>query len=100
MVYAVEMQHVDCVLILNSVQVNGRRDFNDSVITIVLSAGVSTDDYSVSIPITIDMFNEASEGFMIVMRADASRSNPVDIQNIMYREDGVALGVIDDDDRE
>lgn len=78
---------------------NGRSDFNDSAIQIVLNAGVTSDDYSVSIPITRDSFNEASEGFMIVMRADETLSNVADLNNIFYQDNGVALGVIDDDDR-
>ena len=81
-------------------EVNGRMDFNNTVQELVLSAGLTSDDYIVSIPITRDSFNEASEGFMIVMRPDESRSNPADVANIVYQNGGVALGVIDDDDRE
>ena len=74
-------------------------DFDNSVRQLILSAGISSDDYTISIPVTRDSFNEASEGFMIVMRPDNERSNPVDVANINFQNNGVALGVIDDDDR-
>ena len=75
-------------------------DFDNSVRQLILRAGISSDDYTISIPVTRDSFNEASEGFMIVMRPDNERSNPVDVANINFQNNGVALGVIDDDDRE
>ena len=80
--------------------VGGRMDFDNSVQQLMLRAGSSSDDYTVSIPITRDSYNEANEGFMIVMSPDVDRSNADDVANINFQNNGVALGVIDDDDRE
>ena len=74
-------------------------DFDNTIREVVLQASSTRDDYSVSIPITKDTINEASEGFMIVMRANAVKSNLEDVQNLQYQDNGVTLGVIDDDDR-
>ena len=74
-------------------------DFDNTIREVVLQASSTIDDYSVSIPITNDTINEASEGFMIVMRANEVKSNPEDIKNLQYQDNGVTLGVIDDDDR-
>lgn len=66
----------------------------------VLKASITRDDYTVSIPVTRDDINEAKEGFMIVMRANEEKSSPEDVKNLQYRDNGVTLGIIDDDDRE
>lgn len=79
--------------------VNGRMDFDNSVQQLILRAGTTSDDYTVTIPVTRDLFNEAKEGFMIVMRPNVTRSDSRDVANINYQNDGVTLGVIDDDDR-
>ena len=79
---------------------DGRIDFDDTVQQLVIKASITSDDYTISIPITTDAINEASEGFMIVMRPDEARSNPEDVAKLTLSNNGVALGVIDDDDRE
>ena len=84
----------------SAVDVNGRMDFDNSVQTLILEASITSDDYMITIPVTKDSINEESEGFMIVMRPDEGRSNPEDVARLTYQNNGVALGVIDDDDRE
>lgn len=79
---------------------DGRKDFNNTTLELVLKAGITRDDYTVSIPVTRDDINEAQEGFMIVMRANEEKSSVEDVKNLQYRDNGVTLGIIDDDDRE
>lgn len=79
---------------------DGRKDFNNTTLELVLKAGITRDDYTVSIPVTRDNINEAQEGFMIVMRVNEGKSNVEDVKNLQYRDNGVTLGIIDDDDRE
>lgn len=70
------------------------------MLEVILKAGDTSDDYTVSIPITRDDINEANEGFMIVMRPNEEKSNAEDIKNLEYRDNGITLGVIADDDSE
>lgn len=83
-----------------AVEVDGRQDFNNTILEVILEAGDTSDDYTRSIPITRDEINEANEGFMIVMRANEEKSNPEDIKNLEFQDNGVTLGVITDDDSE
>ena len=80
-------------------QLNGRRDFDNTIREVIVRATTTRDDYTAVIPITLDLINEADEGFMVVMRANEDRSNAEDIQNLNYTR-GVTLAVIRDDDRE
>ena len=79
-------------------ELNGRIDFDNTIQELVLRAGLTSDDYDIFFPITRDSFNEASEGFMIVLRPNTN-NNPQDLENLMFRDNGVSLGIIDDDDR-
>ena len=89
-----------CIL-YHAVDLNGsgRMDFDNSIREVVIQASDTRDDYSVSIPITRDTINEASEGFMIVISANEAKSNPEDIKNLRHQDNGeVTLAVINDDD--
>lgn len=80
-------------------ELNGRRDFDNTIREVIVRATTTRDDYTAVIPITLDLINEADEGFMVVMRVNEDRSNAEDIQNLNYTR-GVTLAVIRDDDRE
>ena len=80
-------------------ELNGRRDFDNTIREVIIRATNTRDDYTAVIPITLDLINEADEGFMVVMRANEVRSNAEDIQNLNYTGNGVTLAVIRDDDR-
>lgn len=82
----------------NTDEINGRRDFDNTVRTLVIPAGRQTIDETVSIPIIADRINEATEGLMLVVRANEARSNPADIANLNYIDEGVCLLRITDDD--
>lgn len=85
---------------LTAVELDGRKDFDNTVLEVVIKAGNSRIMESVNINITRDEINEAKEGFMIVMRANEEKSSVEDVKNLQFRDDGATLGIIDDDDRE
>lgn len=85
-----------CDVILD--EENGRKDFNNTIQEVVVSSGIATLDYSVSIPINNDFINEADEGFMVVVRANEDKSDPQDIADLEYVGMGVTLAIITDDD--
>ena len=80
-------------------EVNGKRDFDNTIRTVVVPAGDGVVDQQVLIPIINDRINEANEGFLLVVRANEARSNPSDLANVRYKDEGVTLLRITDDDR-
>lgn len=77
---------------------NGRRDFDNTQRTLIIPAGSDTIDETVVIPIIDDRINEANEGFILVVRANEALSNPSDIANLVYADEGVTvLRIVDDD---
>ena len=79
-------------------EINGRRDFDNTVRTVVVPAGDEVVDQLVLIPIIDDKINEANEGFLLVVRANEARSNPSDLAKVVYKDEGVTLLRITDDD--
>lgn len=80
-------------------ELNGKRDFDNTIQEVIIRPTNSRDDYTAIIPITLDTINEADEGFMVVMRANEVRSNAGDVENLEFLGNGVTLAVIRDDDR-
>ena len=80
-------------------EVNGKRDFDNTIRTVVVPAGDGVVDQQVLIPIIDDRINEANEGLLLVVRANEARSNPSDLANVRYKDEGVTLLRITDDDR-
>ena len=79
--------------------VNGRRDFDNTPQTLVMTAGVDTIDQRVIIPVIDDRINEANEGLMLIVRATKNSSDALDVANLEYIDEGVTLLRITDDDR-
>ena len=63
-----------------------------------MQPGGTTVDQTVQIPIMDDRINEANEGFLLIVRADEIHSDPLDIANLGYMDEGVTLLRITDDD--
>ena len=66
--------------------------------TLVIPAGNDIIDRKVLIPIIDDRINEANEGFMLVVRANEELSDPQDLANVDYMDEGVSILRITDDD--
>ena len=66
--------------------------------TLVIPAGNDIIDRKVLIPIIDDRINEANEGFMLVVRANEVLSDPQDLANVNYMDEGVTILRITDDD--
>ena len=56
------------------------------------------DDFTASIPITNDGINEALEGFLILVETSEATSVNTEAPVIIYRNDGLTIGLIVDDD--
>ena len=65
-----------------------------------MPAGGEVVDQQVLVPIIDDRINEANEGLLLIVRANEARNNPSDIANVRYKDEGVTLLRITDDDRE
>ena len=79
-------------------ELNGRRDFDNTQRTLIIPAGSDTIDQTVVIPIIEDRINEANEGFLLIVRANQVLSNPSDVANLIFIDEGVTLLRIVDDD--
>ena len=66
-------------------------------ITIPASPNIR-DDFTASIPITNDNINEALEGFLILVETSEATSDNAEAPLIIYRNDGLTIGLIVDDD--
>ena len=77
----------------------GKKDFPKDVtmVTIPAGAGISQ-DFPVSIPINLDNINEAAEGFLILVETSQQTSVMAEAPIINYARDGLAIGLIADDD--
>jgi hypothetical protein len=77
----------------------GRRDFPRMVQEITIPASQNLrDDFTASIPITNDGINEALEGFLILVETSEATSVNTEAPVIIYRNDGLTIGLIVDDD--
>ena len=77
----------------------GRRDFPRMVQEITIPAASNLrDDFTASIPITNDNINEALEGFLILVETSQDTSTNTEAPIIIYRNDGLTIGLIVDDD--
>ena len=72
-------------------------DFNNTVQTINFAPSTSAETVDVVISFIDEAINEADEGFLVVVRADAVASNQ---QNVTLDREGVASVIILNDDRE
>ena len=72
-------------------------DFNNTVQTVTFAPSTSPETVAVVISFIDDAINEADEGFLVVVRADAVASNQ---QNVTLDREGVASVIILNDDRE
>ena len=72
-------------------------DFNNTVQTVTFAPSTSAETVEVVISFIDDAINEADEGFLVVVRADAVASNQ---QNVTLDREGVASVIILNDDRE
>ena len=72
-------------------------DFNNTVQTVTFAPSTSPETVSVVISFIDEAINEADEGFLVVVRADAVASNQ---QNVTLDREGVASVIIINDDRE
>ena len=72
-------------------------DFNNTVQTVTFAPSTTAETMSVVISFIDDAINEADEGFLVVVRADAVASNQ---QNVTLDREGVASVIIINDDRE
>ena len=72
-------------------------DFNNTVQTVIFAPSTTAETVSVVISFIDDAINEADEGFLVVVRADAVASNQ---QNVTLDREGVASVIIINDDRE
>ena len=72
-------------------------DFNNTVQTVTFAPSTTAETVSVVISFIDDAINEADEGFLVVVRADAVASNQ---QNVTLDREGVASVIIINDDRE
>lgn len=66
---------------------------------VTIPAGDSIrNDFSVSVPINDDIINEANEGFLILVETAEETSVMPEAPIITIRRDGLAIGLITDDD--
>ena len=65
-----------------------------------MPAGKDTIDQIVIVPIIDDRINEANEGLLLVVRAMETLNDPSDLAKLSYRDEGVTLLRITDDDSE
>ena len=72
-------------------------DFNNTVQTVTFAPSTNAETMSVVISFIDEAINEADEGFLVVVRADAVASNQ---QNVTLDREGVASVIIINDDRE
>ena len=82
----------------HTVVTGGRQDFDNTEQTITFPANPNTAERAVDITFFDDDINEALEVFYIVVRADNSTGDVPD--SLSYVKNGIALAVIDDNDRE
>ena len=91
--------HIDLTFVLLHIdEENGQQDFDNTTRTVVIPAGGDTIDNTVTIPIIDDRINEATEGFLLIIRANRVNNNPSDLANLKYMDEGVTLLRITDDD--
>ena len=77
----------------------GKRDFPKNVTMVTIPAGVGIRrDFPVSIAINLDNINEAAEGFLILVETSQETSVMAEAPIINYARDGLAIGLIADDD--
>ena len=77
----------------------GRRDFPQMSQKITIPAAENFhEDFTASIPITNDNINEALEGFLILVETSEATSTNTEAPIIIYRNDGLTIGLIVDDD--
>ena len=81
-----------------SVNVNGRQDFDNTVHEITFPPSSMNAEQTVFIQYHDDEINEPLEVFFVVVRADNDTLDPSD--SVEYIRNGIALAVIDDNDRE
>ena len=79
----------------------GRQDFvnQQQNLTIPSTIGM-TEDFSVSVPVTIDKINEQDEAFLIVVEVSPETTAMSEAPDIQLDNDGVTVGVIENDDSE
>ena len=77
----------------------GRRDFPRMAQEITIPAAANIrEDFTASIPITNDNINEALEGFLLLVETSEDTSTNTEAPIIVYRNDGLTIGLIVDDD--
>ena len=87
------------MLIAVDSSLGGRRDFPRMAQEITIPAADNLrDDFTASIPITNDNINEALEGFLILVETSEDTSTNTEAPIIIYRNDGLTIGLIVDDD--
>ena len=80
-------------------EVGGKKDFPKNATTVTIPAGSSFGRVlPVSIPINVDTINEAAEGFLILVETSEETSAMAEAPIINYARDGLAIGLIADDD--
>jgi len=75
-----------------------RQDFENSTYRLTISPSTNNQDREIFIPLVDDDVNEATEGFLLVIRIDEGASDPRDIENAEVIRNGVALVIITDND--
>jgi len=58
-----------------------RQDFENSTHRLTISPSTSNQEREIFIPLVDDDVNEATEGFLLVIRIDEGASDPRDIEN-------------------
>lgn len=82
-----------------TVDENGRKDFYRVLETVIFPAGMSQKEVMVFLPFYDDDINENTEGYLAMVRINESASDPQDVVSANYIRNGIALIVINDDDR-
>ena len=85
---------------MTAVEIGGRQDFPRLTQEVLIPAGTTRGDFSVSIPVTDDSINEYDEGFLIVLEVSQETQNMAEAPTINLENDGVTLGIIANDDSE
>lgn len=67
---------------------------------VIIPAGTTRGDFSVSIPVTVDSINEYDEGFLIALAVSQETANMAEAPTIQLQNDGLTLGIIENDDSE
>jgi len=76
--------------------VDGRKDFNNSIIHFTIPAGNEEYDIPTDDIIIDDAVNEAQEGFILVLEIDSV--DPADMVELDEQYQGILVFTIDDDD--